>query len=339
MKTFIITAPEQTSFGKLPLPEPTGGDVLLRVERVGFCGTDLNTFRGVNPMVSYPRIPGHEIAATIVDGGNSVPTGWTIGMSVTVMPYFGCGKCSACQAKRPNTCRDNETMGVQREGAFTEHIAVPWQKLQYSPKLSLEELALVEPLAVGFHAVERGRATEKDTVLVIGCGMIGLGVIAAAKQRNARVIAVDIDDSKSALAKLAGASEWINSKTEPLVERVRELTNGEGANLVIEAVGTPETFVAAVDAVAYAGRVVYLGYNKYPVSYDAKLFVAKELDILGSRNANPGNFTEVMRFLESGVYPVKQTITRTVPFSKAGAALKEWSDEPGKITKIHVTMR
>ncbi|HLX69379.1 MAG TPA: zinc-binding alcohol dehydrogenase family protein [Verrucomicrobiae bacterium] len=337
MKALVISETGKTSYVECPRPKFAPGEVLLRINRVGYCGTDLNTFRGLNPLVSYPRIPGHEIAAVIAEVTAGVPEQFKPGMITTVLPYTTCGKCTSCRSGRVNACRNNQTLGVQRDGAFTEFIAVPWQKLVRSEKLSLTEHALVEPLSVGFHAVERGRVGSADTVLLFGCGMIGLGAISgAALLHGARAIAVDVDDAKLALAKKAGAAETINSKTENLHEKLQELTNGNGPNVAIEAVGLPATFRAAVDEVCFAGRVVYIGYAKEPVSYETKFFVMKELDIVGSRNATMQNFADVITVLESGRYPVKETITRTVPFSEAGAALAEWAADPGRVTKIHV---
>ncbi len=336
MKTLVIDAPGKFSYGEKPQPTPKNGEVLLRIRRLGFCGTDLSTFRGANPLVAYPRVPGHEIAATIEAVTPGVPTNLKIGQEVTVMPYTACGKCTSCRSGRVNACRYNQTLGVQQEGAFTDYIAVPWQKV-VTAKLGLRELALVEPLAVGFHAAARGRVTTEDTVLVFGCGMIGLGAIAAAGlHRGATVIAVDIEDAKLALAKKAGATHVINSKTESLSERVQALTQGDGAHVVIEAVGAPATFQAAIEQVCFAGRVVYIGYAKAPVSYETKYFVMKEIDILGSRNSTTEDFRAVIAMLESGRYPVAETITRTVPFAEAGAALAAWSDNPGAVTKIHI---
>ena len=337
MKALVISEAGKTGYIECPQPNPAAGEVLLRINRLGYCGTDLNTFRGFNPLVSYPRIPGHEIAATIAEVTAGVPEHFKPGMVTTVLPYTTCGRCTSCRSGRVNACRNNQTLGVQRDGAFTEFIAAPWQKLMRSEKLSLAEHALVEPLSVGFHAVERGRVANADTVLVFGCGMIGLGAISgAALLRGARVIAVDVDDAKLELAKKAGAAEVINSKAENLHDKLQALTNGDGPNVAIEAVGLPATFRAAVDEVCFAGRVVYIGYAKEPVSYETKFFVMKELDILGSRNATMQNFADVIKVLESGRYPVKETITRTVVFSEAGAALAQWAADPGRVTKIHV---
>ena len=338
MKAFRIIEPGKTEIVDIPKPVAGAGDVLLRVHTVGYCGSDLTSFRGMNPMVKYPRIPGHEIAGVIEACGAEVPAEWVAGLEVTVSPYTSCGVCSACRQKRFNCCRDNQTLGVQRDGAITEYIAVPWQKLFRAPKLSLRDLALVEPLTVGFHAADRGRAAASDTVLVFGCGAIGLGAIAGAAFRGARVIAVDIDDVKLQLARKCGASETINSATTPLHERLQQLTGNHGPEVIIEAAGLPQTFRAAVEEVCFAGRVVYIGYAKKPVEYETKYFVQKELDIMGSRNATPADFQNVIRLLESGKFPTDEIVTLTVPLAEAGAALEKWSADPAKVTKILVTI-
>lgn len=338
MRAIQIEAPEKVGFGEVAQPQVGPQDVMLLVRRVGYCGSDLNTFRGLNPLASYPRVPGHEIAGEIVARGCEVPTDIQIGTLATVLPYTACGVCAACRVGRANACRDNQTLGVQRDGALTEYIAVPHDKLARYPALSEAQLALIEPLAVGFHAVERGRTRAEETVLIFGCGMIGLGAIAAAGlDRGARVIAVDVDDAKLALARECGAREVINSHTQPLEATVQELTGGNGASVVVEAVGLPQTFQAAVQVASFAGRVVYIGYARESVSYETKYFVMKEIDILGSRNSTPADFDRVAAMLSRGVYPVEKTINRTVPFEAGAEALESWSRNPAVITKVHVT--
>jgi 2-desacetyl-2-hydroxyethyl bacteriochlorophyllide A dehydrogenase len=289
-------------------------------------------------MVSYPRIPGHEIGATIEELGSNVPSKWQVGQQVLASPYSHCGQCTACRAGRSNACQNNQTLGVQRDGALTEYLVVPHEKLFTSAQLSLNELALVEPLTVGFHAVARGQVTTSDTVAVFGCGAIGLGVIAGAHARGARVIAIDIDYDKLALAKRCGANEVIHSSKEELNARLSELTGGEGPQVMIEAVGLPATFRACVEAVCFGGRIVYIGYAKAPVEYETKYFVMKELDIRGARNALPEDFEAVIQHLESGVFPAGAVITQTVGIKEAPAALALWSENPGAITKIHITL-
>lgn len=336
MKALVIDEPGKTTLVERDCRAPGPGEVLLRVRKVGFCGSDLSTFRGINPLVTYPRVPGHEVAGTIETLGDQVPSQFAVGQHVLVLPYSNCGSCSACQQNRPNCCQHNETLGVQRDGAMSEFFVAPWEKLMSSPKLSLEELALVEPLTVGFHAIDRGRVTSNDTVAVFGCGAIGLGVIAGAKARDATVIAIDIDDSKLSLAKSCGAKETINSQKQPLHESLQELTEGRGPDVIVEAVGAPATFRSAVEEVCFAGRVVYIGYAKSPVEYDSKYFVMKELDILGSRNAAAMDFQAVIKVLEAKQIPTDSILSANVPLSEAGKILQEWSDDPARFTKIQV---
>ncbi|MDP6117839.1 MAG: zinc-binding alcohol dehydrogenase family protein [Planctomycetota bacterium] len=337
MKAVAITEPGTLAYTEVESSAHGPGDVLLKVRRLGYCGSDLNTFRGSNPIVSYPRIPGHEIGAEVLEVGSDVPREIQIGQTVTVFPYTQCGECSACLAERPNCCRANQTLGVQRDGALAEQIAVPWQNVIQAEGLSLAELALVEPLSVGFHAASRGRVTADDTVCVIGCGMIGLGAIAGASLRaGARVIAVDVADNKLSLARKAGASETVNSADEDLHTRLMELTGGHGPAAMIEAVGSDQTYRQCVEEVCFAGRVVYIGYAKRQVTYDTKLFVMKEVDILGSRNAFLEDFLSVIEVLRSGRYPVNETITHTVPFADAADAMQQWSEDPSHVTKIQI---
>ena len=222
---------------------------------------------------------------------------------------------------------------MQRDGALAEFIVAPCEKLYPSGALSLPEMALVEPLTVGFHAAARGDVTEADTVAVFGCGLVGLGAVAGAAFRGATVIAVDIDDAKLAIARKAGAADAVNSATEPLHHRLQELTGGRGPDVTIEAVGLPATYLAAVEEVAFTGRVVCIGYAKEPVAFETKLFVQKELDIRGSRNALD-EFGPVIEMLEAGRFVVDDVITKTVPLDLAGDALREWADDPPAVTKI-----
>jgi threonine dehydrogenase-like Zn-dependent dehydrogenase len=334
MRALTVTAPGHAEITEIPEPHPQEGELLLRVEVVGLCGTDLNSFRGRNPLIEYPRILGHEIGARVLVGNASIPAG----THVAVSPYTHCGACPSCRRGRENACLHNQTFGVQRDGAITELLAVPAAKV-YPSTLPFHQLALVEPLTVGFHAVARGRITANDQVAVFGCGGIGLGAIAGAAFRRAQVIAIDLDDRKLEIARLAGATHLIHSGREDVAARLRELTHNDGPDVMIEAIGLPETFRLAVEAVAYTGRVVYIGYAKEPVAYQTRLFVQKELDILGSRNALPEDFLQVIAMLEAGSFPVDATITATVPLDHAPGKLAEWSANPAAFTKIMIDMQ
>jgi 2-desacetyl-2-hydroxyethyl bacteriochlorophyllide A dehydrogenase len=333
MKAVQLEAPGKASFLQVHDPEVNAGEILLEVRMVGLCGSDLNSYRGRNPLVSFPRIPGHEVAARVVDAGTHPE--WQPGTSVTLSPYTSCGRCASCLRNRPNACQFNETLGVQRDGALTQLIAVPATKL-YRANLSLKELCLVEPLTVGFHAAARGRVAAGEVVAVFGCGGVGLGAVAGAAFRGATVIGIDLDDAKLDTARKAGAAHVINTKRDDLHARLVELTYGRGPDVVIEAIGSPQTFRAAVEEAAFTGRVVYIGYAKEQVAYETRLFVQKELDILGSRNALPEDFREVIRLLEARKFPVEDAVTHIVPMEEAPAIFEEWSREPARFTKIMV---
>lgn len=336
MKAVQITEAGKVQVADIVKPTLGAGEILLRIKYVGFCGSDLNTYLGRNPMVKMPVIPGHEVGAVIEEIGEGVPAGFEKGMNVTVNPYTNCGKCASCRNGRVNACEHNETLGVQRNGSMQEFLVLPWTKVIPATGLSDKECALIEPMSVGFHAVSRAQVTDIDTVTVIGCGMIGLGAIVRASLRGARVIAMDIDDEKLELAKRLGASMVINSKTENVVERVRELTDGYMADVVIEAVGSPVTYVTAIDIVAFTGRVACIGYAKSEVAFQTKYFVQKELDIRGSRNAMPEDFRAVIHYLQNGNCPMNELISAVVKPEEAGEALQKWSENPGKVFRMLV---
>jgi 2-desacetyl-2-hydroxyethyl bacteriochlorophyllide A dehydrogenase len=335
MRAVVLDGPRQAAIHETPEPaRERENDVLLQVRKVGLCGSDLNSYRWCNPMVSYPRILGHEVAAIVAEANPNAPE-WPAGMAVTLSPYSSCGRCAACLRGRPNACDCNQTLGVQRDGALTERIVVPASRL-FRADLSLKELCLVEPLTVGFHAAARGRVEARDTVAVFGCGGVGLGAVAGAAFRGATVIGIDLDDDKLATARKAGAAHAINTAREDLHTRLAELTDGRGPDVVIEAIGLPQTFRAAVEEVAFTGRVVYIGYAKEQVAYETRLFVQKELDILGSRNAQPDDFRDVIRMLEAGRFPVNDAVTHVVPMDETPAILEAWSQTPSRFTKIMI---
>ena len=307
----------------------------MKIKYVGFCGSDLNTFLGKNPMVKLPVIPGHEISAVIEDIGEEVPESVKISARCTVNPYTNCQRCSSCRNSKPNACRFNETLGVQRDGAMSEYIIVPWQKVIINDEISERDLTLIEPLSVGFHAVARANVTDTDVVMVIGCGMIGIGAVIRAVLRGASVIAVDVDDKKLQLAKSLGALHGINSSSESLHSNLDEITNGIGPDVVIEAVGAPTTYRTAIDEVAFTGRVVYIGYAKSEVSFETKYFVSKELDIRGSRNALPEDFRAVIDYVKRNGIP-DEFVTAIYKPEKAKEALEYWSNNSGNVFRIFI---
>jgi threonine dehydrogenase-like Zn-dependent dehydrogenase len=223
-----------------------------------------------------------------------------------------------------------------------EYIVLPWEKVIPAGSLSPKVTALVEPMSVGFHAVSRAQVTDIDTVMVIGCGMVGMGAIVRAALRGATVIAADIDDEKLALAKKMGATYALNTKTEDAHQRLQEMTGGFGPDVVIEAVGSVPTYQMAVNEVAFTGRVVCIGYAKSEVSFQTKYFVQKELDIRGSRNAQPQDFRAVIHYLENHLAsgkndcPTDELITKVVKPEEALDTMRWWSENPGKVFRILV---
>ena len=336
MKAIQIISERQMGVVELPEIEMKANEVLLRMEYVGFCGSDLSTWLGRNPMVRMPVVPGHEVGAVIEEVGADVPDGLKPGMVVTVNPYTNCAGCASCRNGRVNACEHNETLGVQRWGAMRERIALPWEKIIPAGGLDSRTCALIEPMSVGFHAVSRAQVTDIDVVMVIGCGMVGMGAVVRSAQRGAMVVAADIDDGKLALAREMGASYTINTRTEDIHARLREMTSGFGPDVVIEAVGSIPTYQMAIDEVAFTGRVICIGYAKTEVSFHTKLFVQKELDIRGSRNALPSDFRAVIRYLERGTCPVDALISRVVKPDEASAAIGQWAEQPGKVFRILV---
>jgi threonine dehydrogenase-like Zn-dependent dehydrogenase len=335
MRALFLTAIGQTEIREIDKPSIGPEEVLLKIGMVGFCGGDLNGFKGLFELQEYPNVLGHEVGGTIEEIGSQVPESFKLGNKVTVYPYLNCGKCISCRKGRRNACQDNKTMGVRRPGAMTRYIAIHWQDLFTSEKLSLKELALVEPLTVGFHAAARGRVSSQDWVAVIGCGIVGMGAIASAVNRGAEVIAIDIDDSKMEIAKKIGVAHTINTSREDLHEALTRITDGDGPDVIIEAVGNAMTYRAAVDEVAYTGRVVCIGYAKSAVEFNTGIFVRKEIEILGSRNCTD-EFPEVIAYLEAGKFPVEDVISKTVSLDDAGASLADWAANAKGITKIMV---
>lgn len=334
MKAIQIQGLRQMEVVEIEKPQMGADEVLIRLQYVGFCGSDLNTFLGKNTMAKMPVIPGHEVGGVIEAVGENVPEGLRPGMSVTVNPYTNCGKCASCRNGRGNACKDNQTLGVQRDGVMCEYAVLPWEKVIPAGLLTPRTCALIEPMSVGFHAVSRAQVTDIDVVLVIGCGMVGMGAVVRSVQRGATVVAADIDDEKLALAREMGASYTINTRTEDVHARLLEMTSGFGPDVVIEAVGSTPTYQMAVDEVAFTGRVICIGYAKSEVSFQTKYFVQKELDIRGSRNAMPSDFRAVIHYLERGTCPVDKLISKEVTPDEAFDAMTYWEKNTGKVFRI-----
>ena len=286
-------------------------------------------------MVNYPRVPGHEISGIVESLGEGI-NDLSIGSAVTVIPYTACGRCRSCKNGRTNACRENQTLGVQRDGAMAEYLVVPRNKILVTEGLDGLSLAMVEPLTVGFHAVDRAEVKCNDKVVVFGCGMIGLGAIAGAAKRGAQVLAVDLSDRKLNTAKSLGAELGLLPSEPNFLEKISTWSHGDMADVVIEAVGQPSTYRSALEVAGFSSRVCCIGYANEDVPLPTKLIVQKELDLRGSRNAQMKNFEEVIQYLKSGAVPIDLLISKKVNLEDSPEALEQWSKDPSSITKLMV---
>ncbi|MHA3980219.1 zinc-binding alcohol dehydrogenase family protein [Halovulum sp. GXIMD14794] len=336
MKTLVIDRVGHAEFRQIEEQSPGPGEVLVDVHHVGLCGTDLNTFSGLNPLVELPRIPGHEIGGVIAATGEGVAPSLTVGKPVIVIPYTTCGTCTSCRAGRVNACRYNRTLGVQQDGGLRDQIVLPADRLIVNEALPAAQLALVEPLSVGFHAVARGSVAAKERVLVLGGGMIGVGAILGALARGATVIVSEVSETKRELLLALGVSEVINPMSEDLPAAIERLTDSDGADVVIEAVGRPETFRQSIDLAAFSGRVVYIGYAKAEVSYDTSKFNLKELDIFGSRNATRTDFEAVIAYLTAHPDVAERLISKTFAWGEAEGAFDYWTANRDATFKVMI---
>ena len=296
-------------------PKPGPGEVLLRVHRIGICGTDLGGYLGKMPFFSYPRVPGHELGVEVIATGPDV-SNVQVGDRCSVEPYINCGHCYSCRRGFTNCCETNKTLGVMCDGGMTERILLPARKMHPSKSLSYEQLALVETLAIGCHAIHRGRATTGEAILVIGAGPIGLSVIEFAKLSGARTIVTQGDGAE--------------------LKQLQELTNGQLADLVVDATGNNKSMAQALNYCAFKGRVVYVGITQSEISIPhAPALHRRELDILASRNALPGDFTRIIQLIEQGRIDTVPWITHHAGFDSMIDVFASWTKpETGVIKAI-----
>lgn len=327
MDCICIESPGEVLYKELPIPERKEGEALLRLLYGGICGSDLGTYRGTFAYAGYPRIPGHEFSAEIVEIGKN-DMGLEKGMIVTANPYFNCGTCYSCRRGYVNCCESNETMGAQRDGAFCQYISMPAERLYRGDGLSARQLALVEPFCIGYHGIRKARIREKEKVLVIGAGTIGVTAAISAKLMGAEVHICDVAEEKLEYARVFGFDKYLVNGGH-LQEKVQDATDGCGYDVVAEAVGLPQTFQNAIDAAAFAGRIIQIGVGKKNLDFNFTMLQKKELTVHGSRNAVRKDFLEVIRLFQKQEVPFEKLITNVFPFSQAKEAFRQF-DENGK---------
>ena len=335
MKAIRINQPGEVEIFETEKPVPKKGEALLKILYGGICGSDLGTYRGTFAYASYPRIPGHEFSAQIMEIGEN-DRGLKKGMIVTCNPYFNCGKCYSCERGLLNCCEHNETMGAQRDGAFMEYITMPIERIYDGKGLSPKQLALIEPFCISYHGAGRAHIKPGEKVLVVGAGTIGVLAAASAKAAGAEVYIADIAPEKLAYAKksfdLAGTI--LNDSPEHFKQAVQEITAGKGFDVTIEAVGLPSTFLSCIDAAAYGGRFVQIGVGKKNADFDFTLLQKKELNVFGSRNALKQDFLDLIDLVKAGKADVEKVVTNVYEMADAAKAVRDFSENASKMLKV-----
>lgn len=335
MKTIIINNPGEVDIIEQAMPVRKQGEALLKILYGGICGSDLGTYRGTFAYASYPRIPGHEFSAEIIEIGDN-DRNLKPGMIVTCNPYFNCGHCYSCQRGLVNCCTSNETMGAQRDGAFSEYITMPIERIYDGKGLSAKTLALIEPFCISYHGISRANIQPNDKVLVIGAGTIGVLAAVVAKAKGAKVYISDVAENKMnyAIETFGLDGGILNDSPENFIKRVEEITNGNYFDVTIEAVGLPSTFQACIDAAAFGARMVQIGVGKRTHEFDFTLLQKKELNVYGSRNALKKDFLELIDLVKSGKVDLEKIVTNTYNLDEADKAFQDFSKNAASMLKV-----
>ena len=326
MKTIRLEEPGKLIALDTPDPGPPGaGEALVRVHRIGVCGTDIHAYAGRQPFFSYPRILGHELGVEVLATGEGV-SNINIGDRCAVEPYIHCGECIACRRGKPNCCADLRVLGVHRDGGMRERFIVPARKLHQSTMLEFEQLALVETLAIGCHAVDRARLERDEFALVIGAGPIGLAVMQFAAEAGARVIVLDVNAARLEFCqRQLGVAHAIHAGQEPVLEALLRITAGEQPTGVFDATGNPQSMAATFNYQAPGGRVVFVGLFQGDVTFNDPNFHRREITLLASRNALPADFTRIIRLIENGRIDTTPWITHRADFSQVTEEFPRWT--------------
>ena len=333
MKAIVIDKPYEVEIRDGPMPTVGEGEALLRVLYVGICGADVASYTGNQPFTTYPRIPGHEFSAEIIEIPEN-DKGLKKGDVVTCNPYFNCGKCYSCERGHVNCCTDNRTMGVQRDGAFCEYISMPVERIYPGMGLTAKELALIEPFSISRHAISRAAIRPTDSVLIVGAGPIGLFALLAAKQFAGKIAVADVLNNRLDLAMSYGADGVVNTATEDIAKFTEEFTDGRGFDVCIEACGRPETFLMCIDEAAYAANIILIGNGKRETTFLHSIILKKELNIFGSRNAMKQDFLDNIELAASGKVDVMKMVSGVYEMDKAAEAFDALAHNKGDLAKL-----
>lgn len=333
MKYIVCEEPGKFLLKEKEAPVRAENEALLRVKKVGICGTDLHAYSGNQAFFTYPRILGHELASEVVEIGEN-ERGLKVGDKVVIMPYISDKNSAASRNGKPNCCPNISVLGVHSDGGMQEYITVPQDLLLPANNLSYDEMAIVEPLAIGAHAIRRANVQKGETVVVVGCGPIGIGMIKLAQIAGAKVIALDVNDGRLEYAKNdIGADYIINVKNNP-AEKIAEITNGDMATAVFDATGFKGALEMGTDYMAHGGRYVLVGLSKGDLTFNHPKIHAKETTIMCSRNATLEDFEHVINVLDQ--FPTDSFITHNVPFTEMIENFDSWTKPETGVIKATV---
>ncbi len=337
MKVLECTAPGFFKYTERPMPEMQEGHALLKIRRIGICGTDQHAYQGTQPYFSYPRILGHELAADLVEADGAPD--FSPGERVTIIPYFNCGRCIACRRGLANCCAAIKVCGVHIDGGMSAYISVPSYALVKSEGLSYDQLAMVEPLAIGAHGIRRANVRPGEFVLVIGAGPIGLGTMEFARIAGAKVIALDINNQRLQFCKNKLNVEYvINAATEDVSERLLQITHGDMPTVVIDATGNRKAINNALSYLAQGGRFVLIGLQKDDISFSHPEFHRRETTLMSSRNATREDFVHVMESMKKGLVTPTTYITHRAPFNSVKDIFESWLHPESGVIKAIVDL-
>jgi 2-desacetyl-2-hydroxyethyl bacteriochlorophyllide A dehydrogenase len=337
MKTLVCTTPGQFDYQQDVKPAAAPGRAIIQIKRIGICGTDLHAFEGTQPFFNYPRILGHELAGELVEADGAPD--FTPGEVVTFIPYFNCGTCIACRAGKTNCCVNLQVSGVHIDGGMVEYLSVPSYSLVHGDGLSLDELALVEPLAIGAHGVRRAGVQPGEFVLVVGAGPIGLGVMEFARIAGGNVIALDINaDRLTFCREKLKVPYTINALDSDVMEQLRTITNGDMPTVVIDATGSLKAINNSFQYMAHGARYVLVGLQKGDISVSHPEFHKREATLMSSRNATRQDFEHVITSMKKGLVDPKTYITHRVAFEQVRDTFASWLDPANGVIKAMVEL-
>ncbi|MFX3634225.1 MAG: zinc-binding alcohol dehydrogenase family protein [Candidatus Pristimantibacillus sp.] len=337
MRGIVCEQIDELKLIELEEPVLTTGEAVVRIRRIGICGTDMHAYKGNQPFFTYPRVLGHELAGIIEQIGDN-EDGFRVGDQVSVIPYMHCGQCIACRRGKTNCCTDMKVLGVHIDGGMRELVSIPITHLIKTNGLTLDQSAVLEPLSIGAHAVRRSELGEGETALVIGAGPIGLGVMAFAKHKGANVIAMDINDERLAFCKeWAKVDHTVNARDE-VREKLALLTNGEFPTVVFDATGNARSMMNAFEWVGHGGKLVYVGLVKADITFSDPEFHKREMTLLGSRNATIEDFDNVIGAVKGGNIDVNSFITHRTSFENMIEHFDTWLNPESKVIKAMVEL-